>query len=506
MTLNFNETYRLPVNYSIVGKNMKKYQLIVIMLFFGCSSESITEESLIEKNNGLKYNKNTEKPYTGPVKGVNINGVYYTGSYRHGVRYGEWKTFHQNGLEKEVSYYSNGSLNGPFLLYHENGSESVNTNYKYGNENGKRLEYNNEGELIKEECYEIGKIVECLSSTSIIESKIESKENDFKNIVYRGNIFEASLTDLLNIIFNTNLIKNSIEWKSNTDIENEFYPNTDDLLTTQILEKVKIDNNLLVLFSSSVKDSFCHGCYGGMSLIMLSFISENRWESSYVDYFSAGGSWGRNASLDYIRNNGNSHPLFVFRYNDGGQGYYEDVINVFGFINGKIINILNSSSEENLLLNSNNSGNCCFSLDKEIKMEFEGIPFDEALSIMIEKYGKGYTFSWNDKIFNTYTEEDDPNGITEYCGEDSYSSYACYSTGSSYSFISNPSSYLDDLVFKISGTKEKRHIEPGSDLKGVSFKIDETHYYKFNEDSLKYILDREMSSLKYFNGDNWVTY
>lgn len=476
------------------------------MFLLSCSSETITEESLIKKNDGLKYIKNAEKPYTGPVNGVNINGDYYTGNYRHGVRHGDWKSFHHNGLEKIVSYYSNGSLNGSFLIYHENGSKSVVTNYKYGNENGNRLEYNNMGELIKEKCYEIGKIVDCKSLTSIKESKIEAKENDFKKIVYTGNIFEASYSDLLSTVFNTEVIKNSIEWKSNTSIENEFYPNSSRLITTRIIAKEKIGNELLVLFSSTEKGFDCHICNGAISVLLFSMNNEELWEITYIDNFDVGGSWGSNASIELIRNEEKQIPLFLFRFTDGGQGWYKDIISIIGFINGRVKNVFDSSEEEYLSINENNSGQCCLGLHDKVMMTFDNIPFEEALSTMINIYGKGYQFSWNDSIYNTYTEEDGPKDIDEYCGEDAYSSYACFSTKSSYRFIPNPNNYIDDLQINVEGTKERSIIFDNYDLVGESFPIYETHYYHFSEDSLKYVLNTELSNSKYFDGNKWVIY
>ena len=101
---------------------MKKLPtLLCVFLLSACAPSEVPSEKLVERN-GIKYEINSQTPFTG------FSTVYY-----------------ENGqLEKKVTY-KDGERNGIIEFYRENGQLFSKGNYKDGERNGLFEEYTSNG-------------------------------------------------------------------------------------------------------------------------------------------------------------------------------------------------------------------------------------------------------------------------------------------------------------------------------------------------------------------------
>ena len=132
---------------------MKKLLLIVLplLLIVGCSSpEPINENSLIDRN-GVKYQKDSQKPYSGEVFRLYDTGEkLYQGTYVDGLltqdtylnKDGSVKEpiegIDSFDLRDEVCYIkgTNKPYSGRIFSLHENGQKSAEIDLKYGKLDG----------------------------------------------------------------------------------------------------------------------------------------------------------------------------------------------------------------------------------------------------------------------------------------------------------------------------------------------------------------------------------
>tara|TARA_B100001142_G_C14143021_1_gene581407 strand:+ start:277 stop:549 length:273 start_codon:yes stop_codon:yes gene_type:complete len=89
---------------------MKKLLLIVLplLLIVRCSKEPINYESLTNRN-GVKYEKDSQSPFTGEVFELHNNGnKSIEGNYKNGLMNGIWTYWDENGQKKLERPYKNG--------------------------------------------------------------------------------------------------------------------------------------------------------------------------------------------------------------------------------------------------------------------------------------------------------------------------------------------------------------------------------------------------------------
>ena len=136
---------------------MKRLLLIVLplLLIVGCS-KPINENSLIDRN-GVKYQQDSQKPYSGKVfrlydtgenkkEGIYKDGIqdglqtewYKNGqkmfekNYKDGNRDGLWTEWYKNGQKRYEWNYKDEKLDGLFTIWYENGQKMFEKNYKDG--------------------------------------------------------------------------------------------------------------------------------------------------------------------------------------------------------------------------------------------------------------------------------------------------------------------------------------------------------------------------------------
>jgi len=162
---------------------MKKLILISLVIFFVICSRSWAEDKYIEssdlvKRDNLYYEKFTDVPYSGNVKGKKkgklVNGiidgewkVYYDKYstrlemkvfYVNGIREGETLLFHPNGQLAGRMNRKNDLAHGEMVIYYENGELSSKGNYINGEEDGEYIKHHDNGKLNIKAFYINGKL------------------------------------------------------------------------------------------------------------------------------------------------------------------------------------------------------------------------------------------------------------------------------------------------------------------------------------------------------------
>lgn len=117
-----------------------------VILLFSCSSKENLEH-LIFKND-LAYSPSSESPYTGRVFRLQTTGVgKMEGSYKDGLRDGEWTTYGINGKVQQIINYSKGLEDGLTTTYLENGKKETEENFKNNKKDGERITYYENGQI-----------------------------------------------------------------------------------------------------------------------------------------------------------------------------------------------------------------------------------------------------------------------------------------------------------------------------------------------------------------------
>ncbi len=115
---------------------MKSIDILFIVclthLLISCSD--INSVSSLENRNGLKYEVNSEIPFTG-------NHI----------------TYFNNGLKKTESSYTDGKENGLVTWWYENGQKELEESYKFGKKTGLRTEWYENGRKRSEQNYKYDK-------------------------------------------------------------------------------------------------------------------------------------------------------------------------------------------------------------------------------------------------------------------------------------------------------------------------------------------------------------
>ena len=159
-----------------------KYIIILLTSLFLVSTASakdkyIKSSDLVKRDN-LYYEKFTDVPYSGNVKGKKegklVNGiidgewkVYYDKYsarlemkvfYVNGIREGETLLFHPNGQLAGRMNRKNDLAHGEMVIYYENGELSLKGNYINGVKDGEYMKYHEDGKLNIKAFYINGKL------------------------------------------------------------------------------------------------------------------------------------------------------------------------------------------------------------------------------------------------------------------------------------------------------------------------------------------------------------
>ena len=109
---------------------MKKLLPILSLLIIISCSKEIQLDQLVERN-GLSYEVNNEKPFTGTTLSYHSNSQLESRiEYKNGLKDGLSETFNENGQILESENYKENVLNGLLEHFHENGQLKVKIIYK----------------------------------------------------------------------------------------------------------------------------------------------------------------------------------------------------------------------------------------------------------------------------------------------------------------------------------------------------------------------------------------
>ena len=121
--------------------------------------ETVKEEDLIQRKDGLYYKKYAKVPFTGKAEQFHSNGkLKRKETYKKGKLRGPCEVFHENGQIKfEGTYkYRDSVLDGEFTSYHKNGHVHQRAYLWKGIIDGGMRETDEEGNEIKYREYNMG--------------------------------------------------------------------------------------------------------------------------------------------------------------------------------------------------------------------------------------------------------------------------------------------------------------------------------------------------------------
>jgi len=174
---------RLDARYRV----MKKLPvLLCIFLLSACAPSEVPSDKILERN-GIKYEINSQIPFTGVLTEYHENGqLSYKSNHKDGEKHGLSERYYENGqLSYKINYkggekhgfyeiyYENSQLwmkftnndgepDGLFRRYHENGQLEYKGNHKDGEEHGlfRRYHENGQEENYSPVCYQNGNQVD----------------------------------------------------------------------------------------------------------------------------------------------------------------------------------------------------------------------------------------------------------------------------------------------------------------------------------------------------------
>ncbi len=137
---------------------MRKILFVFLALVISCSKREVEYNLLVERN-GVMYEVNKDKPFSGNVFDKYKNQqLRLTGSFDSGLKTGVWKYFEKNGQIIEKSNFSKGKLNGLFEVFNEKNIITKSKNYKNGKLDGKYQIFDDLGKLLEAKNYKDGEL------------------------------------------------------------------------------------------------------------------------------------------------------------------------------------------------------------------------------------------------------------------------------------------------------------------------------------------------------------
>ena len=115
------------INYLIIS---------LLSLSVGVSQQNWNME-LMKEHGGLIYSPNSNKPYTGDIYSIYVNGKKkLEGKYNNGIKDGLWIEWYKNGQKMEEEIYKNGEEDGKWTWWYKNGQKKEEGIFKGGKKDG----------------------------------------------------------------------------------------------------------------------------------------------------------------------------------------------------------------------------------------------------------------------------------------------------------------------------------------------------------------------------------
>ena len=138
---------------------MKKLPILLcVFLLSACAPSEVPSDKLVERN-GIKYEINSQIPFTGVSTEYHENGqLDLKITYKDGVKDGLTENYHGNGQLYYKTIYKDGVKDGLSEGYYENGQLEYKGAYKDGKQNGLSKGYHENGQLEYKKTYKDGKL------------------------------------------------------------------------------------------------------------------------------------------------------------------------------------------------------------------------------------------------------------------------------------------------------------------------------------------------------------
>ncbi|MGL4534047.1 MAG: toxin-antitoxin system YwqK family antitoxin [Fusobacteriaceae bacterium] len=119
---------------------LKSLSIIFTLFLMSCGKP--VELSNLQNRDGVYYEANAKKPFSGDFFLNYSNGkTEKNGSFKNGVVNGKYISYYKNGQIRIDANYSSGILDGKYLTFYENGENKTSLNYKNGMFNGVNIVY-----------------------------------------------------------------------------------------------------------------------------------------------------------------------------------------------------------------------------------------------------------------------------------------------------------------------------------------------------------------------------
>ncbi len=125
--------------------------LAAILVVAGCGKQKVVDESKLVERGGLKYEVNSEKPFTGKAVEYWSNGQKKSeDEYQDGKENGKGIAWFENGQKLVEMELRDGVKNGKEICWYENGQKCQEAEYRDGKANGKVIIWSKNGQKMSE--------------------------------------------------------------------------------------------------------------------------------------------------------------------------------------------------------------------------------------------------------------------------------------------------------------------------------------------------------------------
>lgn len=134
---------------------MKKTLVVCLLIigFISCSEKEVEITNLVDRN-GVMYEVNSDKPFTGRILSKYKNQQFKTvGFYKKGLKNKMWEHFKENGQVTHRIQYKKGKQNGLFEEFNDGNIKIISKQYRLDSLDGDYKTYDEKGKLSREGIY-----------------------------------------------------------------------------------------------------------------------------------------------------------------------------------------------------------------------------------------------------------------------------------------------------------------------------------------------------------------
>ncbi len=149
--------------YELISMEYIMYRIIIpiVILLFITGCEKTIEFEKLQERDGVYYEVNVDKPFSGKVIGTHGNGqIALNSTFEDGELFGKRITWYENGQKKSEGNFKRGKGDGLWTYWYENGQKEREGKVKEAKEDGLWTHWDENGNITVTETYINGKLVE----------------------------------------------------------------------------------------------------------------------------------------------------------------------------------------------------------------------------------------------------------------------------------------------------------------------------------------------------------